>query len=235
MEKNIRVLESGSDFVQTLSDWISQRLNQTIEKNGRATLSLAGGSTPKVVYETLAKANLPWAQLHIFWGDERYVPPTDPASNEGMVRKAWLDHVNIPATNVHPWPTLVGSPERCATDYQQQLIDFFGLQSGEFPSFDLVLLGMGEDGHTASLFPYDAALQAEGLTAVGSKGGEPRLTLTAATINQAHCVAFVVTGAAKQGALQQVLATTGDDQAYPARLIHPQGDLCWWLDAAAAG
>jgi 6-phosphogluconolactonase len=238
MERQMKVLGVGAQFVQGLSAWIVGRLQQSIQNSGRATISLAGGSTPKVVYEALASANLPWEHLHIFWGDERYVPPTDPASNEGMVRQAWLDKVAIPAGNIHPWPTAAGSPELAATAYQQVLVEFFGVHEVSLkenrPQFDLVLLGMGEDGHTASLFPHDLALQATGLTAVGSKGGEPRLTLTAEILNQAHCVAFVVTGAAKQPALQQVLASTGDDSAYPARLIRPQGELWWWLDEAAA-
>jgi 6-phosphogluconolactonase len=234
MDRNIRVLASGEALVNGVTEWIVARLQQAIDQRGRATIALAGGNTPKAIYRALADAALPWEKLHIFWGDERYVPPTDPASNEGMVRQNWLDRVAVPLTNIYPWPTQAGSPELCADRYGQTLVDFFGLGAGEYPSFDLILLGMGDDGHTASLFPQDGALLATSLTAVGAKGTEPRLTLTAATINGAACVAFVITGAAKQAALQQVWAPQGDDQLYPARRIQPTGELWWWLDEAAA-
>jgi 6-phosphogluconolactonase len=234
MDRNIRVLASGEALVNGVTEWMVSRLQGAIERGGRATIALAGGNTPKAVYRAIAAADLPWEQLYIFWGDERYVPPTDPASNEGMVRENWLDRVAVPAANIFPWPTQVGSPEQCADRYAQTVGEFFGLGPGEHPRFDLVLLGMGDDGHTASLFPHDRALQAPGLTAVGAKGGEPRLTLTASTINGADCVAFLIAGAAKQPALQQVWAEVGDDQLYPARQIRPGGELWWWLDEAAA-
>jgi 6-phosphogluconolactonase len=233
MDRNVRVLESGEALVNSVTEWIVGRLQGTIAQQGRATIALAGGNTPKAVYRAMAATDLPWEKLYIFWGDERYVSPTDPASNEGMVREQWLDRVAVPAANIFPWPTQEGSPEQCADRYAQTLANFFNLGPGEHPRFDLVLLGMGDDGHTASLFPHDRALQATGLTAVGAKGGEPRLTLTAATINAADSVAFLVTGAAKQPALRQVWAETGDDQLYPARRIRPTGELWWWLDAAA--
>lgn len=234
MDRNIRVLESGEALVTGVTEWIIACLQQAIDQRGRATIALAGGNTPKAIYRALADVSFPWEKLHIFWGDERYVPPTDPASNEGMVRQNWLDRVPVPSANIHPWPTQAGSPELCADQYEQTLVDFFGLGAGEYPNFDLVLLGMGDDGHTASLFPQDRALQATGLTAVGAKGSEPRLTMTAATINGANCVAFVITGAAKQAALKQVWAADGDDQLYPARRIRPTGQLWWWLDKLAA-
>jgi 6-phosphogluconolactonase len=234
MDRNVRVLASGEALVDGVTEWIVGRLQAAIKREGRATIALAGGNTPKAVYRAIAAADLPWEQLYIFWGDERYVAPTDPASNEGMVRENWLDQVAVPPANIFPWPTQVGSPEQCADQYARILGDFFDLGLGAHPKFDLVLLGMGDDGHTASLFPRDRALQATGMTAVGAKGGEPRLTLTAATINAADCVAFLITGAAKQPALREVWAETADDQLYPARCIKPAGELWWWLDETAA-
>lgn len=233
MDRNVRVLENGDALVTGFTDWIVARLQGVIDQQGRATIALAGGNTPKAVYRAMAVADLPWDKLYIFWGDERYVPLTDPASNEGMVRENWLNRVTMPAANIFPWPTQAGSPQDCADRYARTLTNFFNLGAGAQPKFDLVLLGMGDDGHTASLFPHDRALAATGLTAVGAKGDEPRLTLTAATINAADAVAFLIAGSAKQQALQQVWAAVGDDQLYPARRIRPAGELWWWLDQAA--
>jgi 6-phosphogluconolactonase len=232
MNKNIRVAASGAPLVGEIDRWIREYLQQSIDKNGTATIALAGGSTPKVVYQALAKANFAWDKLHIFWGDERFVPPSHPDSNEKMARENWLDLVPIPATNIHPWPTEAGTPEQCAAIYAAELTEYFATP---MPSFDLVLLGMGEDGHTASLFPHTAALAVvDRSTAVGEKDGQPRLTLTVPAINNAACVAFIITGAGKRPALQQVMAPVADSQQYPSRLIQPIGELYWWLDEAAA-
>jgi 6-phosphogluconolactonase len=232
MNKNIRVAASGAPLVGEIDRWIQEYLQQSIDKNGPATIALAGGSTPKVVYQALAKANFAWDKLHIFWGDERFVPPSHPDSNEKMARENWLDLVPIPAANIHPWPTEAGTPEQCAAIYAAELTEYFATP---MPSFDLVLLGMGEDGHTASLFPHTAALAVvDRSTAVGEKDGQPRLTLTVPAINNAACVAFIITGAGKRPALQQVMAPVADSQQYPSRLIQPIGELYWWLDEAAA-
>jgi 6-phosphogluconolactonase len=231
----IKVAPDTATLVTELATWIEKILTVAIEQRGQAYLSLAGGSTPKVVYQALATSHLPWDKLQIFWGDERYVPPTDPDSNELMARQNWLDLVPIPAANIHPWPTQAGQPEECAALYQTAILASLPPSPGNIPSFDLILLGMGDDGHTASLFPHTAALDViDRLTAVGNKDGQPRLTLTAKLINQAQCVAFIVTGANKQAALQQVFDDRASDRQYPAKLIQPAGELWWWLDAAAA-
>ncbi len=234
-KNNIKVASDSTVLVAEISKWIQTIVIKAIEQRGQAYIALAGGSTPKVIYQALASSSLPWEQLQIFWGDERYVPATDPNSNELMARQSWLNLVPIPAANIHPWPTEVGQPEQCAAQYQTEILKCFELPLGQIPQFDLVLLGMGEDGHTASLFPHTPALGViDRLTTVGSKDGEPRLTMTTAIINQAHCVAFVVTGANKQAALQQIFSDTADAQQYPAKLIQPSGELWWWLDASAA-
>lgn len=186
------------------------------------------------MYEALSRENLDWDKIHIFWGDERYVPPDDPDSNQRMARTAWLDRVNIPAANIHPMPTQSGDPALDAQQHEAELQQFFKLPEGEFPSFDVILLGIGDDGHTASLFPHTDALQVrDRLITVGNKDGQPRLTFTVPLINQARCVLFVVAGASKQTALDQIFAPTGDDFTYPARLIQPSGELWWLLDRAA--
>ncbi len=234
-KNNTKVSADSASLVAEISPWIQNVVREAIEQRGQAYIALAGGSTPKVIYQALATANLPWEQLQIFWGDERYVPATDPDSNELMARQNWLNLVPIPAENIHPWPTEAGQPEQCAAAYQTEILKCFDLSPGQIPQFDLVLLGMGDDGHTASLFPHTPALEViDRLTAVGSKDGQPRLTFTTTIINQAQYVAFIVTGTNKQAALQQVFSSTADPQHYPAKLIQPQGELWWWLDAAAA-
>ncbi|MEO1209673.1 MAG: 6-phosphogluconolactonase [Cyanobacteria bacterium J06638_20] len=209
-------------------------LEAAIAQTGRATIALAGGSTPKPLYAALAQQALPWDAIHVFWGDERYVPPTDADSNEGMARKAWLDQVPFPPDNIHPMPTDAVDPAIAAEQHNQHLQQFFQVNPGEFPALDLILLGMGDDGHTASLFPKTAALTvSDRLVTVGQKANQPRLTFTAPFINQAHHVMFLIAGADKQSALQNVLAPTGDATLYPSRLIQPQGYLYWLLDQSA--
>jgi 6-phosphogluconolactonase len=206
--------------------------DQAIVKSGRFTIVAAGGSTPKVLYELFATKNWDWSKVHIFWGDERYVPVTDPQSNEGMTRKAWLDHVDIPTANIHGIPTDADDPAIAAAHYEQHIQEFFGVAAGIFPQFDLILLGMGDDGHTASLFPHTDALKvSDRLITVGSKDGQPRITMTVPLINQAKEILFMIEGAAKAKALHAVLAPKGDVNQYPSRLI--TGNTIWLCDRTA--
>lgn len=213
---------------------IISKIETAIAEQGRFTIALAGGSTPKPLYEAIASRNLPWDKIHVFWGDERYVPPDHPDSNQLMARRAWLDRVEIPAANIHPMPTDEADPAVAAAKYEKHLQEFFHSSPGEFPSLDVVLLGMGDDAHTASLFPHTAALKVKDkLITVGNKDDNQRLTFTYPFINAARCVMFLATGANKKPALAQVFAPTADDFAYPSRLIQPQGELLWLLDTAA--
>lgn len=208
---------------------IIDKIKSAIAKNNICTIALAGGSTPKPIYEAIAKTDLPWDKIHVFWGDERYVLPTHPDSNEKMAREAWLDKVDFPASNIHPMPTTGDNPQEDADKHNQQLLDFFAMTSG-FPTFDLILLGMGDDGHTASLFPHTNALQVcDRLITVGNKEDSLRLTFTVPLINQANCVIFLVSGSNKQEALQQVFSDTGNSNQYPSKLIKPQGELIWFI------
>ncbi|NEQ95305.1 MAG: 6-phosphogluconolactonase [Cyanothece sp. SIO2G6] len=239
--RRIEVLPDKAAIVARSLELVSDRIQQAIATNGRCTLALAGGSTPKPLYEALSQCEVDWAKLHVFWGDERYVPVDHPDSNEGMARQAWLNHVAIPAENIHPMPTTMADPAIAAQAYHQDIQTFFQIEPGMVPTLDIVLLGMGDDGHTASLFPHTPALSVgDRLVTVGDKNGEPRLTLTIPLLNQAHCVLFLVAGANKQDALQQVLATGAageqvDPNNVPARYIQPQGELWWLLDQAADG
>lgn len=234
MGKIVEVLPSQADLISRSLTLVQEKIHQAIAQREICTIALSGGSTPKALYEAIAKQNLPWEKIHVFWGDERYVPPDHPDSNQKMTREAWLDRVNIPSSNIHPMPTAAGNPETDALQHQTELEEFFALSAGEMPIFDIVLLGMGDDGHTASLFPHTEALKvSDRLITVGHKDGQPRLTFTAPLINHARCVIFIVSGANKQAALTQVFAPEADSFTYPARLIQPQGQLWWLLDESA--
>lgn len=234
MKKTVEILPDKAALIERALALVVDRLQGAIASRGIGTIALAGGSTPQPLYEAIAAQALPWDKIHVFWGDERYVPPDHPDSNEGMARRAWLDQVPMPAANVHAMPTDAPGPDLAADQHEQQLRQFFQLSADAWPAFDVILLGMGDDGHTASLFPHTAALEVgDRLITVGNKDGQPRLTFTAPLINHAQCVIFLVAGANKQTALAQVFAPEADATAYPSRLIQPQGELWWLLDAAA--
>ena len=233
LNQNVEVLADKSALVERAREIVVEQIQKTIEAKDKFTIVLAGGGTPKPLYESLAKESLPWSKIHFFWGDERYVPATDPNSNELMARQALLDKIDIPKGNIHPIEISGSSPQEDARQHETELREFFDKPEG-FPTFDLILLGMGDDGHTASLFPHTEALSVkDSLVTVGNKDGEPRISFTIPLINQANCVLFLVAGKNKRSALQQVFAPQGDETAYPSRQIQPQGDLLWLLDQAA--
>lgn len=235
MKKIVEVLPDKTALIERSLTVVLEKLQTAINTNDRATIALAGGGTPKPLYEALAQSNLPWDKVHVFWGDERYVSAEHPDSNQGMARQAWLNKVDIPAANIHPMPTSGSSPNADAAQHETELQDFFGTSPGTFPTFDVILLGIGDDAHTASLFPHTDALQVQDhLVTVGNKDGQPRITFTAPLINQADCVIFIVAGSSKRPALAQIFAQEADPLLYPSRLIQPQGEL-WWLLEKEAG
>lgn len=226
-------------LVQRALELVIDRIHSAIADHDYCTLALAGGSTPKPLYAALAQRQLPWQKIYIFWGDERYVALDHGDSNAAMAKQVWLDTVPIPPEQIFITPTAEGDPIESAQRYEATLKTVFGQLQGlspdEVPRFDLILLGMGDDGHTASLFPHTAALGVrDRLITVGTKGTDPRITFTVPLINRSHSVVFLVAGASKQTALEQIFSSTGDDLTYPSRLIRPKGDLWWLLDAAAA-
>lgn len=234
MSRIIEVLPDKDRLIQRSLDLMLEQMHQAIAERGQFTLALAGGGTPKPLYEAIARQSLPWEHLHIFWGDERYVPPDHPDSNQGMARAAWLDQVPIPPTNIHPMPTDAPDPAVAAANHEQELYDFFQIPAGEIPRFDVILLGIGDDAHTASLFPHTPALTVrDRLITVGNKSGQPRITFTVPLINQARCVLFLVAGATKQDALSHIFAPDDDPMTYPARFI--QAQEVWWLLDQPAG
>lgn len=197
---------------------------------------LSGGRTPRELYRVLAtdfRDEIPWDRVHLFWGDERYVPADDPRSNYRLAREALLDHVPVPQQNVHPMPTGLYDPEDAAEVYAQTLRTHF---SGPWPRFDLVLLGLGRDGHTASLYPGSRAVAEKERWVMAVRAPvkpSRRLTLTLPVINRARMVWFLVSGAEKASALRSALV--GSPQRCPAAGVRPiNGTVTWWADAAAA-
>lgn len=234
MNKKVEVLPDQKALISRSLDLTLSKIHTAIQERGLCTIALSGGSTPKPLYEAIALQQLPWDKIHVFWGDERYVPPNHPDSNQLMARRAWLDKVYIPAANIHPMPTDQGNPNDAASKHEEHLREFFQTTVGDLPVIDLILLGMGDDGHTASLFPHTEALKVnERAIAVGNKDEQPRLTFTVPLINQSRCVIFIVAGTNKRSALAQIFAPVADEFTYPSRLIQPQGEVWWLLDAAA--
>ena len=219
---------------------------QAIGESGRFVVALAGGSTPKRLYELLATpayaTRVNWSLIHVFWGDERAVPPDDPASNHRLAREALLGRVPIPAANIH---RVRGEdvPAHAAAEYEQELREMFVAPQGPPDtapgrSFDLVLLGMGSNGHTASLFPGLTAVRETVRWVVAEYVAEVsmwRITLTPPVLNAAAHVVFLVSGAEKAATLRRVLEGPVEPDTLPAQAIAPvDGELTWLVDAAAA-
>jgi len=210
---------------------------------GRFTVALAGGSTPKRLYSLLADepycTRLPWRETHLFWGDERAVPPEHPDSNFGMARATLLSRVPIPANQVHRMQAERVDLDAAANEYEAEIARTFAAQPlDEPPAFDLVLLGLGTDGHTASLFPYTPALRETKRWVAPNYIPElkaNRLTLTIPILNRAAMILFLVSGIEKAMALQAVIEGPRDPEQLPAQLIRPvAGRLAWLVDQAAA-
>jgi len=204
-------------------------------------VALAGGSTPRAVYARLAETAVEgvlWSKTEVFWGDERLVPPDDPASNYGMARETLLSRVPIPLDNVQRFPTELSPPEAVARQYEKQIRASFNLRRGARPRFDLVLLGVGEDGHTASLFPGSTALHERRRLAVAvfvDKLQAFRVSLTLPVLNAARLVVFVVQGESKAEILGRVLGPDRQPDKWPAQAVQPKGGrLIWLMDSAAA-
>ncbi|WP_430907395.1 6-phosphogluconolactonase [Maribacter sp. 2-571] len=219
------------DFSRYLAILISSR--KTVH------IALSGGSTPKVVFDELAanfQADIDWSKVHLYWGDERCVPPEDDQSNYKMTETHLLSKIKIPKENVH---RVLGEddPEKEAARYAALLEDHLPSVDG-LPQFDLVILGMGDDGHTASIFPHEIALwQSEKYCEVATHpdSGQKRITITGKLINNAVIVAFLVTGKNKAPKVAEIIHKKGSFEAYPAALVAPKSQkLLWFLDAEAA-
>jgi len=237
---HVVVVEDGEALAQYAATLMREHAEAAIAQRGRATIALSGGSTPKRMGELFAAPewrDLPfWAGCQIFWGDERWVPLESPESNAGVAIRTFLGQVAIPADQVHPMPTVGWEPGEAASAYAALIRELVPTQY-DTPSFDLVFLGMGDDCHTASLFPQTAALQELNLLVTHNyvpKLDANRLTLTSPTINNARSVVFLVGGASKAEPLQRVLEGPIDTDLMPSQLIQPEGGALWVVDRAAA-
>jgi 6-phosphogluconolactonase len=218
-----------------------QAMRDAVKQRGRFAVALAGGHTPAKMYRLWADAAnhglpTPWDRVHLFWGDERYVPQEDPMNNYAMARETLITHVPIPAANVHPMPTSFAEPQVAAEAYESELRKFW---VKALPAFDLQLLGLGVEGHTASLFPGSWALEEKDrwVAAVEVPAKPPqRLTLTPVVLNQALKTLFLVAGKDKREIISALRSEPGSKSSqYPAGRIGLPGRVLWLLDEAAAG
>jgi 6-phosphogluconolactonase len=234
----IQVYDDDEALSQAAATFFMETARQAVQDRGRFAVALSGGDTPRRAYELLAQAPLrdqvPWDKTHIFLGDERCVSSDNDLSNEHMAREALLNKVPLPAQQIHSLYTF-GSPRDAALRYETVLREFF---ANEPPRFDLILLGLGENGHTASLFPNSSALEERKcwVREVYLPDQQiARVTLTAPLINQARKIIFIVSGAAKAEVLQEVIEGPADPTRLPAQLIAPaDGEVCWMVDKAVA-
>ena len=241
-----RKIEQAPDFeelVRVAALTIVKVAQEAIANHGKMAFALAGGSTPKKLYTLLAadpfRSQIPWGSIHFFWGDERHVPPDHQDSNYRMARETLLAHVPVPEDHVHRIPSELQNAEKVAARYEQELREHFQLAPGQKPRFDLILLGLGPDGHTASLFPGTQAVHdTTGLVASPwvDKFSTFRITLTPPVLNEAAHVIFLVSGHDKAEALRSVLEGPYHPDIFPAQIINPaQGQLIWLVDKEAAG
>jgi 6-phosphogluconolactonase len=235
----ISVLPSAAELAQEAARRFAEQAEACAKHAGRCAVALSGGSTPKAMFQILAEKpyadTVPWRSIYFFWGDERCVPPDHAESNYRMADETLLSKVPIPRENIFRIPAEDKDHDRAAASYSETLRKFFG---EERPVFDLVFLGMGADGHTASLFPSSTALHVNDRVATANyveKFQAWRITLTADTINSARNIIFLVAGADKAPALKEVIEGPRNPDLYPSQLIEPShGSLLWMVDEAAA-
>ncbi|MBX5493115.1 MAG: 6-phosphogluconolactonase [Chloroflexi bacterium] len=235
---SVHVAPTLEALSQDAADYIVQTVTAAVAARGRCMLALSGGSTPRRTHELLAQPPrrdaVPWTALHVFWGDERCVPSEHADSNYRMAVETMLAHVPIPREQIYRVPTEEGPAPIVAALYERVLRTAFALEVDEVPQFDLILLGMGPDGHTASLFPGTPALEETQRLVVPSQIDylpHERVTFTFPVLNAARAVAFLVAGADKA---PKVRAALQGDPSVPAGRVRPAGALHWFLDRAAA-
>jgi 6-phosphogluconolactonase len=238
LTRHVRIVPDADELACAVAGYMAGAAIQAIKAQGRFTVALAGGSTPRGAYEQLASGtfakHVDWSRVHVFWSDERCVPPDDERSNYRMADEALLSRVPIPQDNVHRINGEV-PPDEAAADYELTLKEGLGAEGG----FDLVMLGLGQDGHTASLFPGDAAVEEHErwVVPVAAPDVEPciaRVTLTLPVINASNRVAFVAAGTSKSAIVREVMQQAETSSpGLPAAQVRPRGELVWFLDEAA--
>src|ERR1700687_743226 len=240
----LRVFESAAQLACDAAREFTRRALEAVASRNVFRVALAGGSTPRQLYALLASTEdsfhgqVPWARTQFFWGDERSVPPSSPESNYRMANEAMLSKVPVPAENIHRILAELQDPQMAARRYEEELRRVFELDPGGKPRFDLVILGMGVEGHTASLFPGSEWIHENPRLAVAvwvEKLKSFRITLTPSVFNQAACVMFLVSGEEKAEALKQALEGPRRPELFPVQAIRPlDGSLLWLVDRAAA-
>lgn len=238
METTIKVFSSMDELSQYFGELLRQQIDE-LPEGETFSMALSGGSTPKAVFRFLAehfKEQIPWKRVQLFWGDERCVPPDDKESNYRMAKESLLSHIPIPESSVF---RIKGEndPQEEALDYKKVVEQNVSMME-VMPVFDLFMLGMGDDGHTASVFPdHPELFHSDKLfeVAMHPETGQQRITATGKLINHARRVVFLVTGEAKASVLAKILIKTGDWEMLPASMVHPHhGELYWLLDEGAA-
>ena len=237
---HIAIYPAIDTLSQKAAQYIVRLANEAIVTHGRFTIALSGGSTPQKLYALLGsepyRSQVDWAQVEIFWGDERCVPPDDPESNYAMAQQVLLSNIPIPAHQVHRMPAEQPDRQAASLAYTREMQRTFGTDG--IPAFDLIQLGMGPEGHTASLFPHQASLHEQQLLVMPVSVPKPppdRLTFTPPILNAAHNILFLVTGIEKADALHSVLEGQYNPDEYPAQSVRPpKGEVTWMLDTAAA-
>lgn len=229
---HLRIAANGEELARQTAEHLASTLDLAMAERDRAQIALAGGSTPRAAYLRLGAEHLPWDRVDVLLGDERWVSPDDPASNARLIRESLLADGPGREASFHAVPTHLATPEASAEAYADLLVQLCG---GEPPTLDVVLLGLGEDGHTASLFPGTSApLVRDRWVTTGEGKGLPRITLTAPVLSAARTVIFLVSGAGKRQALERLLDPDEPPERTPARLVSPEGEVLILADAAAA-
>ncbi len=236
MTSKIKSFDTPQDVANAFAERLIELLNQAKDAGTTATVCLSGGSTPKLLFKTLAKdhADIDWSPLHFFWGDERCVPADSGESNYGEADRLFLRDANIPAENIHAVNTSL-APGSAADDYQRQIEAVVAKDSAGKPAFDLMVLGMGDDGHTASIFPHQMELLASEQVcevATHPDSGQKRVTVTGPVISASKEICFLVTGANKADVLSQILKDHPGSEQYPTRHFSDLSTVTFWLDKA---
>jgi 6-phosphogluconolactonase len=230
---------TADDVAREAAARIAKSLREAIKSRGKATIALSGGDTPKQTYQRLAEeSDVDWAALEVFWVDERACPPTDDRSNYRWAKECLIDRAKIPATHVHRMRADEADLEKAAREYEEVLRSRVPVGQGGVPSFDVMVLGVGDDGHTASLFPGQATVDITDrlVVAVAKSEREARLTVTAAVIEQSRTVFVLAVGSKKTAALERVWAVSGSLRDTPARVIrNVRGSIHWIIDKSAGG
>ena len=243
--REVRVLAGPAELYRAAAEEFARRADAAVRERGAFAVALSGGSTPRGLYEVLAgdgpppfRRQVPWGRTHFFWGDERHVPPDHPESNYRTAREALLSVVPLPPEHVHRIPAERPDAGQAAEEYARTLREHFRLAEGQWPRFDLVLLGMGIDGHTASLFPGSPALRERARLVCApwvERLRAHRITLTPPVLNHAACALFLVAGGDKADTLRAVLHGEVRPDRLPAQVVRPiRGELLWLVDEAAA-